>query len=105
MEPTPNDILPAAEYAAAQWDGAWIWIERLVVATVTARQKLGAHVYHLIAGVHLKGLLVTTADPDGEADCRWLGLVERWSVPNGPPTARKLWYADEQTVAPSSMSA
>jgi DNA-binding CsgD family transcriptional regulator len=101
VEIATDEILTAMEYTTAQWDGVWIWVERFVAATVAVQQKLGAHLYHTFARMHLKGLLVTPSDVPGEGGCRWLGLVERPARAGDIATRRKLWYADEQVVAPT----
>jgi DNA-binding CsgD family transcriptional regulator len=97
----PEEILTAQEHAAARWDGVWIWMERFVAVTPDARRRLVEHVWHALGRIHLKGLLVTPQDAEGEAIARWLGLVEVRPSPTDAPTRGTVWYADAGSVAPT----
>ena len=69
-------FLTAEEYACGRSEGVWIWIESFIAADAAVRKALGEWVYTYLSEMNVKGLLVSSSDPQGEADCRWLGMVE-----------------------------
>jgi DNA-binding CsgD family transcriptional regulator len=99
--PTSAEILSGEEQAAAEWEGVWIWMERLVCATVAAQRELVVHVWRALGQMHLKGLLATAPDMEARAACRWLGLKEVCSGPAGSACGM-VWYADAARVGPAA---
>lgn len=95
----PTDFLTAEEYARARKEGVWVWIESFMAVDAAVRTALAEWVYTYLSEMHVKGLLVSSSDAQGEADCRWLGMVHRRDGAPCPTGTRKLWYAEEAVVA------
>lgn len=95
----PTDFLTPDEYARARAEGVWIWIESFMAADAGIRTALAEWVYNYLSEIHVKGLLVSSSDPQGEADCRWLGMVHLRDFALCPTGIRKLWYAEAGMAA------
>jgi hypothetical protein len=70
-----------------------------MAADAAIRTALAEWVYSYLSEMNLRGLLVSSSGRQGEADCRWLGMVHLRDYALCPTGARKLWYAEEGVVA------
>lgn len=96
-EVAKGDVLPAGAAQRARLEGMYVWLQGFRYATPALATVLASALFARLAETNLKGLLAAPSGMLAEADCRWLGLVERTTRPG-----RRIWYADEATICDPS---
>ena len=98
-EAVAGDVLTAAQEAAARTTGLYVWIESLSYADAEAARALGGFLFGHLSGANLRGILATSSGSRDEENCRWWGLTECYARGTCPTGTRRLWRADEESLA------